>query len=528
MPTGSNIIIRVNGVNIVSDILPDTIRFESQLNATPGTFTFTVKDTEHTHSFITGKLVELVVDGYLLYGGFLLQVERTYPFPAMDTTNTAPADTARYWKLSGSDWNRLFDKRVLHDPAAHITQIPNFSGAAYDGDLIQEACADYLDLDGLVDYTTHVDNIQPPFQFTPDATKTYVWPQQGSPWRKLMEEFSSFNGAVWYLGPKDATHAYLYYTAIEDSVHRWGFSDNPNYLPVTASPASFQGTTIGPREIDATEDGSHMVNDALIWGGSAIANNTGAVVFGRETNSSSISTHGRWQLAETHIGEEGYKLQEGVDVRADVIVNGSPGAVGADQNRGLRFPQWSFRFQWFAHQVPTISGTPDHLYPGQLTTIELQTFGPEGTPLVQLLPLRQMTISCPSLDPDGQGYVKFDGYFGLQPSDPFTLWRFIRSQRRTTTAALRIVDNDSTSSSYGAIGSFTPSPTPNGSATVFTIPFGYILGTTQVYLKNPGMTGGLLLLPNADYVESDPVEGEVTLSLAPVTGAQLLVQCRTL
>ncbi|HEX5016527.1 MAG TPA: hypothetical protein VFX15_02950 [Actinomycetes bacterium] len=526
MPTGSTIAIKIAGVNVTSYVLPSTCRFESQLNAVAGTWQFTLKDVDHTLGpFETGSIMDLTVDGTQLYLGFLLQVSRTYPFPAMDTVNTPPDETPRYWTLRGVDFNRLFDKRVLRNPADFYHQLPNFPSTSMDGDLIQQLCDDFLDLDGLVDYTTHVENIRPPFEGQDEG----AWLAQGTPWRKQMEDFAQFSGAVWYLGPKNATTAYLWYKEIEDAVHRWGFSDNPNYNSISASPTSFQGATIGPREIEATEAGDHMVNDALIWGGSSWAGGTGGIVFARETNATSITEHGRWQYAEVHIGEEGYKLQEGVDVRADVIVNGPPGAVDADQQRGLRYPQWNVRLTWFAHQVPTISGVPDHLYPGALSTIELQVFE-DGDPLTLLLPCRQITITIPSLDPNGDGYVQFGGFFGLQPDDPYTLWRFLlKAQRTAQQALIAVVDENSDATQYGAIGNFIPTPAPNGSATVFTCAFGYIAGTTRVYLKPAGSTGGgLLLYPGLDYTESDPIAGQITLNVAPATGSQLMVNCRTL
>jgi hypothetical protein len=252
-------------------------------------------------------------------------------------------------------------------------------------------------------------------------------------------------------------------------------------------------------------------------------------VFARETNSASIVDHNLWQYAELHFGEEGYKLQEGVDVRADVIVNGPPGAVGADQQRGLRYPQWNIQFVWFGHDVPVVSGSPDHIHPGSLVTITLETFGPSMDPLVLLMPLRSVAITIPALDPDGNGYVRFQGTFGLQPDDPYSLWRYlIKNAGKVTNVALTFVDDTSTSTTYGASGSFNPTPTPNGSATVFTIPFGYIVGSTQVYLRAPGAVGGLLLLPGTDYTESDPIGGEITLTSPPATGSVLLVVCRTL
>lgn len=521
MPLGSTILIEYNGVNITSDVLADSVRFDAQQNAVPGTWSMTVKDTDHTHSFTTGKEVTLSVDGTRLVGGYLMRVGRTYPFSAMDTTD--PLSIPRYWRLEGSDYNVLFDKRVLRNPANYLTQIPNFTRADMDGTLIKKMCADYLDVSD-INSTTYVDNIQPPFNTTPDVGAPGAWLEQGSTMRKQIEDWVQFTGAIWYIDP----YKNLHHHAIEDSVMRWGFADTPNHNTITGA-TGYQGATIGPREIEGTETGQHFVNDAMIWGGSQWAG-SGGTVFSREQNAGSIAAHNLWQRAEVHFGEEGYKLQEGVDVRADVIVNGSPGAVAANQDRGLRYPQWDFKFTWFAHDVPLLSGVSNHILPGQLAWITLSTFGPLGTPLTRLLPLRSVAISIPSLDPDGNGYVRFEGRFGLQPDDPFTLWRFLlNAQRRAARqGTVTVVDDNSLATTYGALGTFVPTPTPNGSATVFTVPFGYIIGTTRLYVKPVGANGYFLKLLGSDYTESDSIKGEITITPAPASGESLLVQTRTL
>ena len=531
MPTGSVVVLKYDGNDITTDVLWNSARFESQINAVPGTFGFTVVDRNHTYNFITGKRISLEVDGTMAYGGFVIQVQRSYPFSAMDTTTIDPGEVPRYWQIQGVDFNVLFDKRVLRNPSDYLHQLPNFTGDRMDGWLIKHMMSLFLDVDG-IEYNTYVEDIRPPFNGTPDASRKGAWLQQGSYWRKQMEDFAQFTGGIWYLKPTPAgssDFAELHYHAIENVVHRWGFSDAPNKgTTVSSSPASYQNVTIGPREIDATEDGSVIINDALIWGGSQWAGR-GGTVFAREENTASIDDHYRWQLAETHFGEDGYKLQEGVDVRADIIVNGPPGAVAADQNRGLKYPQWNFRHVWFAHQVPTLSGVRNHITPGSLVTIQLVVFGPDGSPLVQLLPLRSVAISFLELDPTGKGYVRYEGFFGLQPDDPWSLWRYIlRNRGKILSGALTFVDQDSTATVYGATGNFIPTPTPNGSATVFTIAFGYVINSTRVYLRRPGETGAALLNEGSDYVETDPINGIITMTSAPPSGSVLLVNCRTL
>ena len=124
-----------------------------------------------------------------------------------------------------------------------------------------------------------------------------------------------------------------------------------------------------------------------------------------------------------------------------------------------------------------------------LTTIVLQVFEESGDALVQLLPLRSVTISMPTIDKDGNGYVRFEGTFALQPDDPYSLWRFLLRNEGKITGQVTVVDDNSDATVYGAYGNFTPTPDPDGSTTFFTIPFGYILGTTELYLRLTGEPG---------------------------------------
>jgi hypothetical protein len=519
MPIGSVVVVKYDGIDITSDILWSTATFEVQQGAVPGPFQFTVVDRNHNHSFITGKELTMDIDAVPHFGGYVVQVERAYPFPAMDTYNVSPNDVPRYFTIHGLDYNLLFDKRVLRRPASYLTQIPNFSMASTSGALIRQMCADYLDIPAGFDTTTYVDDLTPPFK---EASPTGAWQQQGTPFRKQMEDFTQFTAAVWYFDAEKKLHHH----AIESAVKRWGFSDHPNKQAITASPLTYQGATIGMREVNAVQKGDHKVHDVLIWGGSQWAG-PGGTVFKRETATPATGTIS-YQLAETHFGEFGYGTQAGVDERANIIVNGSPGAVEGDQQRGLKYDQWNFRMAWYAHLVPKLAGVPDHVRPGYLAQITLETFA-DGPPLSMLLPLRQVKVSFPELDPTGKGYVRFDGLFGLQPDDPYTLWKFLLDYRyRQPPTAVMITTSESESTAYGAYGSFTPTPAPNGAATIFSIPFGYIANTTMVYLFQAGVPGGTLLRRGVDYTESDPQLGRITLVLPPPPGDELHVECRML
>ena len=72
------------------------------------------------------------------------------------------------------------------------------------------------------------------------------------------------------------------------------------------------------------------------------------------------------------------------------------------------------------------------------------------------------------------------------------------------------VDDTSTTAVRGARGSLTPLESPNGTLKTFTLSFGYLAGTTEVYLN------GLLQRLGVDYVESDPTAGQIRFIEPPV------------
>lgn len=512
MPVGSSVVITYDGTDITSHVIFSTATFESQLNAVPGTFEFTCKDEARTLSFVTGKEVTLTIDGQKMFGGYVTLVTRKFAFPVDDTTRQV---RTRQWTLRGVDYNILFDKRILHHQSALDVQLPNFPAGSKDGDLIKEMCANYLDLPAGFDTTTYVDNVT---TVNPDAEG--AWLQQGSTWRQQMADFAAFSGAVWYI---DANKN-LIFRSLEDSLAPWGFSDVPNKISLNGKPANTLSTW-GFREIDIVEDGSFIINDAFVWGGSEFAGD-GGTVFARAQNAGAISQYGRWQYAEARFGQPLFKSQQGVETRANVIVNGPPGAVDGDQNRGLRYPHWQIKLAWFGHDVPDIGGTRQHLVAGHLTTHVLFVQGSSNSnPLIQTLPLRQVRISFPELDQIGDGYVRFEGFWALLPSDPYSLWGFLLGAKTTLRSqAIATANSGSNTTTYGAFGQFAPLPEPpNGTTYVFKLPngIGYISGTTQVYVN------GILQRLNAEYSESNPDAGEITFSEPPLATDRLWVVCRT-
>lgn len=500
MGVGSTVSITIGGTDVTSLVIASSARFEVASNATPGSCEFRVRDPNGTVSILIGAEIILTVDGVPLWGGYVTQTDRTFAFPV-----DVPSFASRIWVVRGVDYNILFDRRVLRNPSdlLHLIETGLPLGSTQDGDVLRLAVTNYADMTGF-DASGILDVATLPGSGT-------IKLQQGWKLRQLFELYAQYSGAVWYIDPTKV----IRFAGLESAEHRWGFSDAPNNGTITQNPSQYQGVTIGFRDGTFTEDGSQIVNDAFVWGGSEWSNGT---VAARSTDANSIATYGRWQYAETKFGELGFGIQSGVTARADAIVFGPPGADSLGQQKGLRYSQWQARFTWFAHRVPLLGTTPNHVTPGALVRIDLTTFSK-----TLILPCRSLQISFPSLDETGNAYVEITGTFALQQSDPWTLWRYIRrNEERITTTALAIVTNSSTSAPYGAIGRFVPSPSPDGTTTVFTVPFGYIQGSGTLYLN------GLAQRVGTDWLESNPESGQITLTSAPLASDNLLFVCRTL
>jgi hypothetical protein len=522
MPSGSTVAITVAGINVTNKVLFRTARFESQLGAIPGVGELTLKDPDQELEFFTGDEWTIDVDGTRLWGGFVILVNGRFAFPAVDTTNPSQVK-ARQWLLQGVDYNILFDKRVIHNPSDHFHHLPFFNLDQTMGDLLRnELFALYLDLgdDGLNTTTFVDDTFVPRFDADgvpdPDATKKGSWPQQGSYWRKAMEDFAQY-GTVYYIDGSKNVH----FHEVEETVAPWGFSDVPNKLALPDPDATY-----GMREYEDIADASGMANDAFVWGGSEWAGSGGGTVFARKQNAGSITAHGRWQYAETRFGE--LKDQGSVTARANVISSGNTtGAVGGDTARGLAVDQSQIRLAWFAHDVPLLSGSKAHLKPSDVVTVTMHVLGDGVNPKVLVLPLRSIKITFPTLDSTGKGYVRFDGFFGVQLSDPWWLWKFLRDSQPGSRPppVVSTVDGDSDTGLYGAFGSFEPTPDPNGVQTTFQLPFAYIVGTQSLYRKLSGGTG-FELLTTGDYTTSGAAEGQFSMVAPPDTGDELWFTCR--
>lgn len=499
-------------------------RFNVASNATPGDAEVVLRDLTRDLHFITGKRLKLFVDGQDMWSGFTKINGRGSFFPAGD----GKEDTkARRWTLRGVDNNTLLDFRVLRRTANYLKAIPNITSDTFDGELLRTALTDYADMPSWLDLSTFVDDVTLPAGGDITAAEPWAWPQQGSKLRALFEDLARWSAAVYYIGPDDAVH----YHAVQDVECPWGFSDRPNRLPIIGS-GGFEGAYYGFREMNAEEDGMQLATDALVWGGSPFAG-AGGTVFKRATDAALEAIHGKWQLAEQHFNETNYKLQKGVDQRANMIVFGNaagtpggaePGSVVGEGPRGLRFSQWQYSFGWTTRDVPELAGVRRHLYPGDIVPIQLWAYSTDGgvTPFTKFLPLRALSITFPSGAKEGKAHVAFTGTFDLRNEDSKFLWKFLRRREpRISDVTIIPVTDASDDSPQGGFGQLVPLEAPDGVRTVFTLKFPYIPLTTQLYVDGSFKARGSF------YAESNPDGAEITFAAAPAIGAELYVVCRT-
>lgn len=521
--SGLSISILYDGTEISRDVLFRSVTFESVMGAATGTCSLTVRDMDRTHSFQTGKEIQCLVGGNPLWGGFLTEVTRAYAFDADDTHHPLKS---REWVLSGIDYNIMLDKRflrlpdhyvpvfytsgpdkgkckydaVVRAPADATTNRFTLPSDIYDGAVIRDWFPHFFDLDGL-DWTdaslvkdTHL------------YKGGWTGPTQGTSMRDVFEtpgNLAVMSNSAYWIDPAKKGH----FCSVDDLASSWGFSDLPS------------GSAYPFRSITLTENIANTINDYLIWGGSEWTP-TGDIVFKRVTDATSVSDHGRWQLGENKAGQDGYLIQSQIDAAANAYVFGGEDASSyVTGSLGHNVVESMFEAEWFLHMVPGIA------YPGYLFPINMTAFGVSTT-----LPLRSTTTTF-ELDSEGNVYPIVRGQFGLLASDPYWLWAYLAKIRpgKQIPQVVATARNDTVTPPYGSLYQDVPATwqstapgyaldSPDGSKTLFHIPFMYIGGSLAVYLN------GHIQVPTEAFLETSPHAGTFTMSEAPAASDRLLVE----
>ena len=297
----STISLTYDGDEIIQDVIIADAQFESQANGVAGLCKFRVKDDQHTYEpgyFHTGGVLELRVDGVLVWSGKVVSVSRNYAFSVDDTT--VPSETPRFWVIEGVDWNILFAKRVVWNQNDPTGERPMYAPSTPDNEVILELMNDWMDLeeDGISTAgVMHVGPISPyGEEFMPLSTV-------GEQWGSVMNRIVQANGAIFYIDPDKV----LQYRDVEAPTAPFVLSDTPQDIP--------EG--VGYREMVISSSATELANDAMVWGAGL---GSDQVAFARIQDQDSIDEFGLFQWGDFR---HDVYLAESVERRARSHVYGS-------------------------------------------------------------------------------------------------------------------------------------------------------------------------------------------------------------
>lgn len=278
-------------------------RFESQVNGSPGTASFHLKDLPGTMTVLPGQDVTLVINGQVIWRGFISSIRRVYMFPAI---NAALWGTKRIYKIEAVDQNILFRRRfVFNQNSPEDVAGTEFPVHTPDTVVLKDLFDNFIDLSGDdIDVTTFVENVA---DINFDLKARIL--SASMSWGDTMRAVASMPGAIFYLLPNlgNNPRAYLVYTDVDTPTAPYALSDVPNGTTIR----SYQGMEI-------LFDGSSLANDVMAWG---FGYGNASPVFTRAQDAASIADHGRWQRGEKRYG---IWKQGSIERAADSIVYGSP------------------------------------------------------------------------------------------------------------------------------------------------------------------------------------------------------------
>lgn len=204
----SVIVISVDGVPITDDVIIAGASFISLVNGSPGQCGFQVRDDAHAYAFVAGQPITMSIDGTLYWGGYVMRARYTYPLSVMDTTVT-PVTVARYWSIEGVDYNILFQKRVIFDPAAPISKLDfQYPVDTYDDTIIKDIFDNYLDISGDGLTRTDVNRVAKAFLDIAGVTHKAggMVASAGMTWGDMMNSVARATGGVYYITPDKNLH----------------------------------------------------------------------------------------------------------------------------------------------------------------------------------------------------------------------------------------------------------------------------------------------------------------------------------
>lgn len=341
----------VNGVEITTHVMWKTASFSAKVNSQSGECSFTVVDRAHDLTFEFGDEIQLYIDGILRWGGWVLQVGRKFPFPVMKS----PATEARLYQITGVDYTRFLDRRVLHD-SSNPGRTWNYPAGTADNTIFNNIWP-YFDTAG---FTKNIQHVADGVLDIPGVTARTGGnvAQGGFSMRDVLLHLSWDTGAIFYVTP-DKVVTYVDADLVSNP---YTLTDTPSIPPLPLD--------VGYHDVRVIEDSTEMVNDAIVWGAGKGSNQ---VVVARNQSSASQTDHGRWQAGNF---TQGIYKQATANAVASARVNGSPESLrGAkDPKRAVELLTWE-----------PVFGVGDvvSFYNGQFDYTDV-------------LPIRSMTITWPT------------------------------------------------------------------------------------------------------------------------------------
>lgn len=330
----SNIIIRIDGIDITADVFLADASFESLVSGAIGTATFRVKDAGHVYDFVSGGSLTLDIDGARMWGGYVLQAAKTYAFPVVDTTNDA--GVARVWQIEGADYNVLFSTRVIFkasDPTGKLSF--TYPAGTYDNTIINDVFDHYLDLSGDGLSRGRVARIGVAILDMPGMNHVGEVAAAGYLWKDMMGAITRVTAGIYYIDPDKVLH----YVDPDTVTSIYTLTDQP----AATNDVGYQSFTI-------LEDGTNLINDMLLWGASTLSPD---YVFSRVQDSASITEHNRWQGSFQTV----VSRQSTADMVANTYVYGTPQSLRGGKDDSLTFSARVFEPLFRAGDiVTTVSG----------------------------------------------------------------------------------------------------------------------------------------------------------------------------
>lgn len=351
--------IYINGVDVSGHVKWATASFTAKVNGQMGDCQLEVIDKAHDLTFTFGDEIQLYVDGIIRWGGWVQQVNRTFPFPVMKS----PATEARLWKITGVDYNFFLDRRILHD-SAHPNKTWNYPAGTADNVIFNNIWP-YFDTTGFTKNIHHVGDGVLDIPGVTSKTGGNV-AQGGFSMRDVLLHLTWDTGAIFYVTP---TKVVTYVDADQVS-SPYTLTDQPSGV-----------MDVGFHDVRISEDSTEMVNDAHVWGaGKGSAN----VVHAQAQSIPSQDDHGRWQAGNFTAGI--YK-QATANAVALARVEGSP-----ESKRGAKNPK---------RAVELLTWEPVFGVGDVVNFHDSQFFLPPSDPEAapthdDVLPIRTMTITWPT------------------------------------------------------------------------------------------------------------------------------------